>query len=146
MEPYKLDGFDDVEDVFAQFTTPDSERVGVNIIAAYYSYENYEGNAWVLFERDGELYEVNGGHCSCYGLEDQWSPEPVSVEALRYRIDEGIICYGLNNAEVAAALDWWEDGGLADEIIYGKKKNRSKSVLKFQKYSTGKNRKNKYEF
>lgn len=143
MEPYKLDGFNDVEDLFDQFNTPHNEREGVKIIAAYYS---YEGIAWVLFDKDGELYEVNGAHCSCYGLEDQWSPENVPIEALRHRIQEGTICYGVDNSEISAALDWWETGGLADEIIYGKKKNKSKSILKFQKYSNGRNRKNRYEF
>jgi hypothetical protein len=36
----------------------------------------------VIYEKDGQLYEVHGGHCSCYGLEGQWSPEETSKEYL----------------------------------------------------------------
>ena len=45
---------------------------GVEVLLASYSYEDYSGLAFVLFRKDGELFEVNGSHCSCYGLEDQW--------------------------------------------------------------------------
>jgi hypothetical protein len=33
-----------------------------NILFASYGCANYTGDAWVLFERGGKLYEVNGGH------------------------------------------------------------------------------------
>jgi hypothetical protein len=55
------------------------------IIFAAYEGGDYEGEAHVLFESDGKLYEVNGSHCSCYGLEDQWTPEETSWEALSIR-------------------------------------------------------------
>lgn len=58
---------------------------GVNILFASYTYENYEGSAFVLFEKCGALYEVNGSHCSCYGLEGQWNPEETSWEAIKLR-------------------------------------------------------------
>lgn len=62
---------------------------GVNLLFSYYCYENYEGDAFVLFEKEGKLYEVNGSHCSCYGLERQWSPEEVMPEELEHRLLEG---------------------------------------------------------
>jgi hypothetical protein len=52
------------------------------ILFALYDGGDYDGSAFVLFERDGELFEVNGSHCSCYGLEDQWKPERTSWQAL----------------------------------------------------------------
>jgi hypothetical protein len=55
------------------------------IIIAEYTYESYEGSVFVLFERDGQLYEVNGSHCSCNGIEGQWSPEATTWEALYMR-------------------------------------------------------------
>ena len=61
----------------------------MEVLLASYSYENYSGDAFVLFKRDGKLYEVNGGHCSCYGLEGQWEPEETSIESLRHRLDNG---------------------------------------------------------
>ena len=78
--------FSDREDVFAAFEVEDS---GENILFAWYGGGSYDGSAFVLFERDGQLYEVNGGHCSCYGLEGQWEPEETSVAALMHRINEG---------------------------------------------------------
>ena len=54
------------------------------ILAAYYAYEDYSGTAFVLFQRDDKLYEVNDGHCSCNGLED-WSPEETTWAALALR-------------------------------------------------------------
>ena len=64
------------------------------ILLAYYDQEDYEGYAFVLFQHAGKLYEVNGSHCSCYGLSEsnynggsntQWEPEETSIEALRLR-------------------------------------------------------------
>ena len=61
----------------------------INILFASYGCDNYSGDAWVLFEQDGNLYEVNGSHCSCYGLEGQWEPEPVNLKELEHRLLNG---------------------------------------------------------
>ena len=61
----------------------------INILFASYSYENYSGDAWVLFEENGKLYEVKGGHCSCYGLEGQWEPDGVNLVELKNRLLKG---------------------------------------------------------
>lgn len=45
-----------------------SER---NILFAGYWNGSYDGSARVLFRKDGKLYEVSGGHCSCNGLDGQ---------------------------------------------------------------------------
>jgi hypothetical protein len=58
---------------------------GATIHFAQYEQLHYEGSAFVLFERDGRLYECNGSHCSCYGLEGQWSPEETSWGAIAMR-------------------------------------------------------------
>jgi len=81
--------FERKEDVFQEFDVSEKEQEGVNILLAWYGYGDYDGSAFVLFERDGQLYEVEGSHCSCYGLEGQWGPEETSVEALRHRIEKG---------------------------------------------------------
>ena len=62
-----------------------SELEDAEILIHHYETPSYEGYAFTLFRRDGLLFEVNGSHCSCYGLEDQWSSEETSVEALRMR-------------------------------------------------------------
>lgn len=61
----------------------------IEILLAYYLYEDYSGRAFVLFKQNGKLYEVNGSHCSCYGLEGQWDPEETTVEALQHRLAAG---------------------------------------------------------
>lgn len=60
-----------------------------NVLFASYGEDNYSGDAWVLFEQDGKLYEVNGSHCSCFGLEGQWEPEETALEAIKLRLDKG---------------------------------------------------------
>ena len=76
------------------------------ILFASYGYANYSGDAWVLFEKDGELYEVNGSHCSCYGLEGQWEPEEVVLEELKHRLLKG-----------TWGKDDWSDNNFRDELI-----------------------------
>lgn len=74
-----LEGFTSVENIFEQF---EQKQDGETILMAIYETEWYQGDAFVLFEKDGKLYEINGGHCSCYGLEGQWSPEEVLLAEL----------------------------------------------------------------
>src|SRR5690348_13901860 len=64
---------------------------GATVLLASYTYRNYEGSAFVLFERAGMLYQVNGGHCSCFGLEGQWEPEETSLAALAREFTEGCV-------------------------------------------------------
>lgn len=59
------------------------------VLLASYTYEGYDGNAFVLMKRDQKLFEVNCGHCSCYGLEDQFQPEETCIESLQQRLEAG---------------------------------------------------------
>lgn len=79
------------EDVVREFNLTEDVLRDCKILLAWYGYGDYDGAAFVLFDRDGKLYEVDGSHCSCYGLEGQWDPEETSVEALRHRIKEGLL-------------------------------------------------------
>lgn len=67
------------------FKVADDFPTDEQIIYAHYEAEGYEGSSFVLFERDGKVYEVNGSHCSCYGLEGQWTPEETSWDAIAIR-------------------------------------------------------------
>lgn len=67
----------------------------VNVLFASYGCANYSGDAFVLFERDGKLYEVNGSHCSCYGLEGQFEPEETNLEYLEQVLKRGT--FGVNS-------------------------------------------------
>jgi hypothetical protein len=64
----------------ATFPRPDQ------ILFASYGQYSYEGDAVVIYRGDdGKLYEVQGGHCSCYGLEGQWTPDEVLPAQLAMR-------------------------------------------------------------
>lgn len=67
----------------------DPQLQGIEVLLASYGCANYSGDAFVLFRKDGKLFEVNACHCSCYGLEGQWSPEETTVESLRHRLENG---------------------------------------------------------
>lgn len=56
------------------------------VLFASYSVDNYAGDTWVLFEENGVLFEVEGSHCSCYGLEGQWEPSEITLEQLQFRL------------------------------------------------------------
>ena len=84
---------DVINDFFPEYREPKykGELDNINILLASYTYWSYDGDAFVLFEKEGKLYEVNGSHCSCYGLEGQWDPEETTKEALLHRINEGTL-------------------------------------------------------
>ena len=56
-----------------------------NILYADYTYENYEGDVYVLGydKEEKSFFEVHGGHCPCYGIEGQWSTEMCSLDDLK---------------------------------------------------------------
>jgi hypothetical protein len=54
-----------------------------------YTYESYSGDAFMLFKKDEKIFEVSGGHCSCYGLEGQWKPEETTLETISHRLKIG---------------------------------------------------------
>lgn len=72
----------------------------VNMLFAYYNYENCSGSAYVLFAQDGQLLEVVGSHCSCYGLDGQWEPSVVTPEAARLTLS-GSMNYYLDGSQEA---------------------------------------------
>ena len=83
------------EGMLCDFGLVENDIAGCEILLADYTYEDYEGSAFVLFVRDGKLYEVNAGHCSCYGLSEQdysgdattqFQPEETTKEAILKRI------------------------------------------------------------
>jgi hypothetical protein len=90
------------KDVLSDFAAGQNALDGANVIVASYTYEDYSGDAYVLFERDGKLFENYGGHCSCYGLEGQWEPEETTKEAILHRINEGR--WGRDGSDTADAI------------------------------------------
>lgn len=96
MKPFYLHDFSSKKAVAEAFYKEGSDWAKIpvdlsdcKILLVSYSVDNYTGNAFVLFEKDGNLYEVNGCHCSCYGLEGQWEPEETSLASLKHRYKNG---------------------------------------------------------
>lgn len=52
------------------------------ILFASYAPGCYCGDSLILFQRDGKLFVNEAAHCSCYGLENQWSPDEILPEQL----------------------------------------------------------------
>lgn len=98
--------WDGIDGLRGDFGIDESGLKDSEVIAAAYVHESYEGDSYVLFKRDGKLYEVEGGHCSCYGLEGQWEPEETTAEALMHRIEKGDGCraFGACQDAIAEAL------------------------------------------
>lgn len=78
--------FNNTADVCKEFQINGVDGV---IVFAAYDIDGYEGSAEVIFVKEGHLYQVSGSHCSCYGLEDQWKPEEMPIEALRHVVENG---------------------------------------------------------
>lgn len=92
MKPMYLGSFDSkksISQIFREDLGPETK-----IQFAVYDQQDYDGSAFVLFIEGGKLYEVNASHCSCFGLEDQWSPDRTSIKALRHRMQFGNLGYG----------------------------------------------------
>jgi hypothetical protein len=88
----RWDGWDDFSSAWSDYdysakTQPivDGLAKDGEILFASYGGGSYAGDALVLFERDGDLYENTGSHCSCYDLEGQWEPEKTTWDALARR-------------------------------------------------------------
>jgi hypothetical protein len=83
---------------------------GVTPLVYDYTYADYSGSAYGLFQRiDGSLFEVHGSHCSCYGLEDQWCEEDVTIEFVRDRLANGTYVsrsYSAVEAELQAVVNF----------------------------------------
>lgn len=94
-----FDQFDSVEDVLSEFSITQKDLKGCEVVFAYYTYEDYSGDALVILRdpQDGKFYEVNGGHCSCYGLDGQWEMEETTMDVMLQRstpfFDEVVKCY-----------------------------------------------------
>lgn len=79
-----FDLFESWADVQSYFKMSEEEP---EVLFAAYEYENYSGEAYVIFKRGGKYWSVEGGHCSCHGLENQWELEEFIAPALRIVLD-----------------------------------------------------------
>lgn len=93
-----LTEFKNADDVIEQYHAPQDALKKAKVYLAWYGYGSYCGSSLVIFSKDGKLWEVNGSHCSCYGLEGQWQPEETSWEAIAKRDYSDRYCDGGDEA------------------------------------------------
>lgn len=86
--PQKLHANHPIAEALADFREEieDHQNLARATVLHYeYDQEQYEGHALCVYELDGKLYEVEGSHCSCNGLEEQWDPTETTAETLLMR-------------------------------------------------------------
>jgi hypothetical protein len=101
--------FADREDVLKNFNI---DKLNGVILFAGYDYEDYSGSADVIFVEKGKLYHVEGSHCSCYGLEDQWNPVELPIEAIQHLCEKGYGPLNRYKDHILEALRVIQDMGL----------------------------------
>ena len=105
MKETYLNDWNNKTEVAQDFEIAESKTKDIKILLASYGCGNYCGDAFVLFIKDGMYYEVNGSHCSCFGLEDQWLPEEANIKELYHRVIEG-----------SFGADDWTGNDFAEEL------------------------------
>lgn len=60
------------------------------VLLASYGGGGYDGDALVAYRQGDKYYTIEGGHCSCYGLEGQWKPEEYDYETFMAVLDRKI--------------------------------------------------------
>lgn len=87
---YYLNDWEDStkDEILDEFEALEEDR-DVNILFATYDFSNWQGDAFVIAEKNGKLFEVHAEHCSCYGLENQFVLEETNIEAIEHYIKNG---------------------------------------------------------
>lgn len=88
-----LQNFTCMQDLMDRFQISEDAVKDIDVLLAWYGYGDYCGKAFVLFKENGKLFEVHGSHCSCNGIEGQWSPEETTKDALKHFLKEGTYGY-----------------------------------------------------
>lgn len=82
-----IEGFNGIDHILYEFDIGLKDIENCKILAAGYYTPYHDGYAYILFEKEGKLYEVMADHCSCYGLQGQWEPEETFKEAILKRLE-----------------------------------------------------------
>ena len=95
------DGYETLDAEFKNMGEP-------TFVFSVYEQGGYEGDCFVIYSYDGvEFFMTSGSHCSCFGLEGQWSPDETTYEALRHIFTEGST-YGVQESYKDRVLAWLE--------------------------------------
>lgn len=105
------------EDVVKEFTgsTYDADKAATaleqwyeptEVIYANYDLDGYEGTAVVVWKDKRKYYLLQGGHCSCYGLEETgMDPEVYTKEELLGFLKKAKSIYGMPDEVMKALIE-----------------------------------------
>ena len=78
-----IDLFSDWSEVKRNFSRDVPEIEPKYVYASYTETSDYSWDAFVVIGNNKRDFQVvEGGHCSCYGLEGQWEPTDMGFKAL----------------------------------------------------------------
>lgn len=119
MNAHNYFGFDDWADVISQFNAGDDDKTEPEFVYAIYNTLSYEGSADVVFRRNGKWFHNNGGHCSCYCLEDQWNPAALDPQVHLLAVANGKrdLCVADTEGDFPAATQEAFDAWLAWAVL-----------------------------
>jgi len=102
--------YDSVSGTWIYPPLPDTFPKEEEVLFASYGGGAYEGDATMVWRRDGKLYECHGSHCSCYGLEGQFEPEETSLEVLagKGKKEKDSYWYFLSDHDEEAQIAYWK--------------------------------------
>lgn len=89
------------------------------VLYANYGGGSYDGDAIVVWYDKGKFYTNEGGHCSCYGLEDQWSPEEYEPDIFLAVLDR----------KIESASDEGGDYPSSDKLVWRLIKKRAEFII-----------------
>ena len=84
----------------SDFKIAEDKLANMEVLIAYESVGSWGCDSTSFFllrnKETGNLYEIYGGHCSCYGFEGQLDLEETDLKTLQYRINSGggVFCHG----------------------------------------------------
>lgn len=121
METIYIGDFRSREDVESAFRIELSDSA--HLLIACNRIDDGEGEAWVIYEDHGTLYDVWARHCDCDSLVGKWEPEETTISYIKGSIEtlernaegwrrECATAYAAENEQDADALRrvlaWWE--------------------------------------
>jgi len=86
LNDWKGFSIEQIEDLFG---LSEGELSGINLLLASYSQDDDSSYAFLLYEFNHTLYEINASHDSEIDFNGQWQPEETSYDALRFRLTRG---------------------------------------------------------
>lgn len=88
----------DREEIESQFSVPGALD-GYEVVYSRDNSGSWETNYFGVLRKDGKLYKIECGTCSCYGCEGQFNPIEITLDELKNE-------FGISDSEWSAICDF----------------------------------------